>query len=122
MDKEIQAALTKLTAALANNELIKNYQQVKRQVDQSEKLAQLQTAIKNAQQEAVQAEHYEKPAAKKQALQQADALKEAFDTHPLVGNYRAQLLEADDLLQYVTNLIQQEINDAIKEDTNASKN
>lgn len=121
-DEKIQQTLEQLTAALSNNEIILDYQRVKQRVDENEKLEQLQMAIKQAQQEAVQANHYGKPAAEKQALKQADALKQEFDDQPLVTAYRAHLLEANDLLQHVTNRIQQKINDAIKEDMNATKN
>ncbi len=90
---------------------------------QNQGLLELEEALKQAQKEIVQFEHYEKPEAKKAAEQRYASLTNEYEQHPLVVAYRQALLQADELLQYVTTEIQKKMNKAIEEDeTNASKN
>ena len=49
-------------------------------------------------------------------------MTETMDQHPLVWAYRHQLVEANDLLQHLTKMIQEEINEWIEEEEHASKN
>lgn len=78
--------------------------------------------IKQAQKDAVLFAHYGKPIAEKAAIANAEQLQAEFDAHPLVIHYREVLLEANELLYYVTNFIQSELNDYLEEEKNASKN
>ncbi len=45
-----------------------------------------------------------------------------FDQQPIVVAYRKQLSEANDLLQHLTSMLQDEINEWIEEEDHASKN
>lgn len=110
----VEAALTHLTALLGENEVVIRYQQLQKQVEENETLQEIQEKIKSAQKNAVQLAHYGKPEAEKMALKEADQLMAEFDQHPLVVAYREQLQEANDLLQYLTAMIQKAVNDALE--------
>ncbi|GAA2914695.1 YlbF family regulator [Enterococcus pseudoavium] len=118
LEKEaaVKAALTHLTALLKENEVIVRYQQLQKKVAENDALQELEEGIKTAQREAVQFAHYGKPEAERAALKKADQLTEEFNQHPLVLEYREQLIEANDLLQHLTTLIQKEVNHALDSD------
>ena len=48
-------------------------------------------------------------------------MTQSIDEYPLVIAYRRQLMEANELLQHLTQMIQNEINEYIEEEHNASK-
>ena len=54
----------------------------------------------------------------KEAIQRADAKTKEFDEHPLVVAYREQLIEANDLVQHVTALIQYRVNEELEKEGN----
>ena len=118
LEKEaaVEAALNDLTALLKENEVISDYQRVQKRVAESDTLKQQEDEIKEAQKAAVQYAHYGKPEAEKAALKEADRLTKKFDQHPLVTAYRDQLVEANDLLQHLTHMIQKEVNDTLEAD------
>ncbi|ALS02555.1 hypothetical protein ATZ33_14560 [Enterococcus silesiacus] len=115
-DKRINEELMKLLALLGEDELIKRYKELEEKVQNNEKLTALVEQIKAAQKDAVQFAHYDKPEAEKTAIKQADALTKEFDEHPLVVAYREQLMEANDLLQHVTDMIQYRINEELEKE------
>ncbi|MDT2828342.1 MAG: YlbF family regulator [Enterococcus viikkiensis] len=123
LEKEaaVEAALNDLTALLKKNDVIIDYQRVQQRVAESDTLKQLEDEIKEAQKAAVQYAHYGKPEAEKAALKEADRLTKAFDQHPLVTAYRDQLVEANDLLQHLTHMIQKEVNDTLEADDSKTK-
>ena len=84
----------------------------------NKKLTELVEEIKAAQKDAVQFAHYGKPTAEKEAIQRADAKTKEFDEHPLVVAYREQLIEANDLVQHVTALIQYRVNEELEKEGN----
>ena len=53
----VDAALTHLTALLSENEVIQDYQKLKKRVAENETLKELEEGIKTAQKEAVQFAH-----------------------------------------------------------------
>ncbi|MBM7712135.1 YlbF family regulator [Enterococcus xiangfangensis] len=110
----VDAALTHLTALLSENEVILDYQQLKKRVAENDTLKELEEGIKTAQKNAVQFAHYGKPEAEREALKEADRLTKEFDRSPLVTAYREQLYEANDLLQHLTTMIQKEVNAALE--------
>lgn len=118
LEKEaaVEAALNDLTALLKENEVIVDYQRIQKRVAESDTLKQLEDGIKEAQKAAVQYAHYDKPEAEKAALKEADRLTKEFDQHPLVIAYREQLVEANDLLQHLTHMIQKEVNNTLESD------
>ncbi|WP_348921174.1 YlbF family regulator [Enterococcus rotai] len=115
-DKKTNEELTKLLTLLGEDELIQRYKELEAKVQKNEKLTDLVEQIKAAQKDAVQFAHYDKPEAEKAAIQRADALTKEFDEHPLVVAYREQLMEANDLLQHVTDMIQYRINEELEKE------
>ncbi|MBO0466890.1 YlbF family regulator [Enterococcus plantarum] len=115
-DKEINEELTKLLTLLGEDELIQRYKELEEKVQNNEKLTGLVEQIKAAQKDAVQFAHYDKPEAEKEAIKRADELTKEFDEHPLVVAYREQLMEANDLLQHVTDMIQYRINEELEKE------
>ncbi|MGM0219190.1 YlbF family regulator [Enterococcus sp. AZ126] len=115
-DKKINEELTKLLTLLGEDELIQRYKELEKKVQNNEKLTALVEQIKAAQKDAVQFAHYDKPEAEKAAIKKADELTKEFDEHPLVVAYREQLMEANDLLQHVTDMIQYRINEELEKE------
>lgn len=110
IDPIVQAALTELLSQLGQSEIIQSYKQIEARVSGHEGLHALTEKIKVKQKEAVKFAHYGKPEAEKQAIKAADELTAEFDQHPLVIRYRQKLIEANDLLQHMTNLLEDKIN------------
>ncbi|MDB1678181.1 MULTISPECIES: YlbF family regulator [Enterococcus] len=124
MPKEanIQKEADKLMEQLSLNEVIIRYKELEMKVQQNHYLTQLTEEIQKAQKEAVNFAHYGKKEAEKEAIARANELTKTMDQHPLVLAYRHQLVEANDLLQHLTKMIQEEINEWIEEEEHASKN
>ncbi|MGX7059679.1 YlbF family regulator [Vagococcus humatus] len=121
LDSQGQATLDRLIAQLKRSQAIHDYQEIEKKVSQHEGLKMLVEEIKAYQKQAVQFAHYHKPVAEKEAIKQADALTKQFDEHPLVIRYREKLVEANDVVQYITTVIEQEINHSITEDLNGKE-
>lgn len=115
-EEEINQELEKLIALIEENEIIKQYKKLEVKVQKNEKLTDLVERIKRAQKDAVQFAHYDKPEAEKEALKLADQLTKEFDEHPLVMAYREQLIEANDLLQHITDQIQYKVNEELEKE------
>lgn len=115
-DKRIKEELTKLLVLIGEDDLIRRYKELEEKVQNNEKLTGLIEQIKAAQKDAVQFAHYDKPEAEKAAIKRADELTQEFNDHPLVVAYRDQLLEANDLLQHVTDMIQYGINEELEKE------
>lgn len=115
-DKKINEELMKLLTLIGEDELIQRYKKLEEKVQNNEKLTDLVEQIKAAQKDAVQFAHYDKPEAEKAAIKRADELTKEFDEHPLVVAYREQLMEANDLLQHVTDMIQYRINEELEKE------
>ena len=119
-EPEIQVALEQLVDLLAEHDSIQEFQKVQQRALQNEKLQTLEEQIKQVQKAAVQFAHYDKPEAKKQANAEIDRLKKEYE--PLVISYRQKLLDANEILHYITDNFEKRVNDAIEEeDLNASK-
>ena len=110
MESTVNEALQDLLAELAENSVIKSYKAIEEQAKNHPKLLDLAEAIKQQQKQAVKFAHYDKPVAEQAAIKEADRLMVEFEEHPLVVTYRQRLVEANDLLQYVTNLLEKELN------------
>lgn len=125
VEKELQALLHQLE----NHDSIIAYQKIAKKIEAHEGLQELVEEIKQHQKEAVSFAHYDKPEAEKVALRLADEKQQAFDEHPLVIAYRERLVAANELLQYVTQLLERQVNLGLearleigKEEQHASKN
>lgn len=116
-DQKIQLSLEQLNQLLADYPAIKEFQEIQKQAKQNPRLLALEEEIKQAQKEAVQFAHYGKPEAEKEAIRKIDALTQEYNQHPVVQLYRESLAQANELLQYVTQTIQRNVNQAIEEGT-----
>lgn len=115
-EKQVKQAVATLNRLLSDLPQVEEFQKTAAQVRQNEKIAQMEEAIKAAQKEVVAMEHYDKPEAKKIALQKVTDLTAAYDEMPLVISYRQQLLQVNDLLQYVTQRLQQGVEKILEKD------
>lgn len=106
-EPNIQREADKLAQLLSEHETIIRYHELERKVQTSSYLEKLTEDIKSAQ---------------KEANGRVEQLTKQFDQHPIVVAYRKQLLEANDLLHHLTKMLQDEINNWIEEEDNASKN
>ncbi len=111
---EVEEKLQELLALLGENEVIVHYQQLAEKVKNNQELKDLEEAIKVAQKETVNFGHYGQINAAKHAKEKADELTEKFNHHPQVVAYREALYEANDLLQYLTSLIQERVNEELQ--------
>ncbi|MGX7174201.1 YlbF family regulator [Enterococcus ratti] len=124
MQKEpnIQKEVEKLAQLLSEHETIVRYKELEQKVQNNRYLEQLMETIKTAQKEAANFSYYGKFAAEKETVRRIEQLTKTFDRHPIVAAYRKQLIEANELLHHLTNMLQDEINEWIEEEGNASKN
>lgn len=114
VDEEVNKELSRLLSLIGEDEVIIRYKELEKKIKENEKLTNLVEEIKAAQKDAVQFAHYGKPEAEKEAISRADELTKQFDNHPLVIAYREQLIEANDLLQFITDRIQYRINEELE--------
>lgn len=110
LDLEVEEALDKVLNLLEKNDIIQEFKYLEMKIAENQHLNDLVEAIKFEQKEAVQFAHYEKPQAEKFSLQQADHFTKQFEEHPLVVRYREVLKESNELLHFVTDTLEQEIN------------
>lgn len=115
-EEKINLELQKLLKMIEENETIQQYKKLEARIQKNEKLTNLVEEIKRAQKDAVQFAHYNKPEAEKEALKLANQLTAEFDEHPLVVAYRERLIEANDLLQHITDQIQYKVNNELEKE------
>lgn len=113
LDPQVGAALNTLLQLLGDNDTIKSYQLLAKRIKNNARLAELEEQIKIAQKEAVNFDHYGKVEAARAARTKADELTAEFNTNPLVLAFRESLYEANDLLQYLTGLIEARVNEEL---------
>lgn len=113
-DDDIQGALTTLLHQLQAYDVIQNYQLIEAQAKDHPALQELIERIKAEQKNVVQFEHYDKPVAAQKALKEADRLQAELENHPLVVSYRHRLIEANELVQYITQRIETTVNDELE--------
>lgn len=114
-EQDVKQAVGELSRLLSDLPQVKEFQALAEKVAANEKLCCLEEGIKAAQKDAVQFEHYGKPAAKQAALAEADRLTAVYDNLPLVIAYREKLAEVNELLQYVTDRIQRDVEGHLEE-------
>ncbi|MGX6979683.1 YlbF family regulator [Vagococcus elongatus] len=115
MEPAIEEALNTLLDLVRKSEVIQEYQKIEQQAKDHPKLQELIEAIKTEQKNAVAFSHYDKPVAEQSAIKKADELAQAFDEHPLVVTYREKLILADDLLQHMTRLLENDLNRSLEQ-------
>ncbi|MCH4171866.1 MAG: YlbF family regulator [Lactobacillus sp.] len=102
LEPAVRQALDKLNEAIAKESVIKEYQQIEAQVQQNQHLQQVQADLKKAQREIVTFKRIDKPKAAQAATETADKLKETLEQDPLTLAYRQSLMDANDILTYIT--------------------
>lgn len=115
-EKMVQDKVAQLVKLLAEHDQIKEFKQIEGSARQSQELLQLEEKMKAAQKEAVQLDHYDKPEAARQKNLEIDRLKKDYEEHPLVLSYRQKLKNANEIVQYITENFEQQINEAIEEE------
>lgn len=110
----IKQAVEHLDRLLCDLPQVKEFQKVAAKVRDNENLVQLEEEIKSAQQDAVNFGHYGKEIAQQQALEKAKNLTATYDQHPLVVAYREQLIEVNDLLEYITGRLQRGVEELLE--------
>lgn len=110
-EQVVKQAVDQLSRLLSDLPQVQEFQQLAAKVADNQKIVQLEEAIKQAQKDAVQYEHYQKPEACAQALAKADELTTQYNELPLVVAYREKMIEVNEIVQYVTNRIQRGVED-----------
>ncbi|MEG0294076.1 YlbF family regulator [Enterococcus sp.] len=113
-EQALQAEVDKMLSLLTTHESVQAFKDIQGKAQNHPGLKELEEKIKRAQKDAVAYAHYDKPEAEKQAVHEINDLNKAYKTHPLVENYRDRLIEADELLQHVSTMIQKEVNERIE--------
>ena len=114
-EDKVKKQVEELVKKIGQVEVIEEYKVIAQKVDKHQGLKDLVEEIKRHQKDAVQFAHYDKPEAEKEAIRLANQKQEMFDEHPLVIAYREKLIEANDLLQHVTSLLEQQVNQDLED-------
>lgn len=109
--KEVQTSLNQFLELLNQHPVIKDYQAIEAQIGSHEGLTKMVEDIKQLQKDAVQFAHYDKPIAEQEAVKAANDLQKEFDEHPLVVTFRERLIEANELVQYMTGKLEKSVNE-----------
>jgi cell fate (sporulation/competence/biofilm development) regulator YmcA (YheA/YmcA/DUF963 family) len=113
-DEAVKRSLDQLLTLIEQDANIREFKQIEALVQADPQLHALTEALKEAQKEAVQYAHYGQMKLSEQANAKADALKAEFEENPLVQEYRLRLSQANELLQQVTRLIEDGVNEKIE--------
>ena len=117
LDAQSNKELEKLLHLIGQDEVIQRYQAIEEKVKKNKKLTELVEEIKARKKMRFNLLTMANQLLKK-AIQRADAKTKEFDEHPLVVAYREQLIEANDLVQHVTALIQYRVNEELEKEGN----
>ncbi|MBS7576917.1 MULTISPECIES: YlbF family regulator [unclassified Enterococcus] len=115
IDQEVAEKLKQLTDYLTELDLVKNYRAIEYKINQNRQIQQWTEDLERAQKDAVLYQRIDKKAAAQLANQQADALNDKINQHPLVIAYRQELKNVDDLLHYLTHRIEDEVNQSLED-------
>jgi cell fate (sporulation/competence/biofilm development) regulator YmcA (YheA/YmcA/DUF963 family) len=114
MDKELDKALNELIAKINQDVSIQEYKETRKLAKNDRELSLLSEKIEEAQKDIVRLKHYGKIVAAEHKEAELQELWEEYNSNPLVMDYRNSLFEANDLLQFVTKKITEDINGAIE--------
>ena len=107
---DLERATKKLASQLQNHPSVLAYQKAEEQL---EELPEDVIQMKAYQQAFVLYQKIHKEKAAKQAGDKADVLSQTLETSPLVADYRQKMQDASDLLQYVTQRLEDRINEEL---------
>lgn len=105
VEKELEHLITLLT----NKEEIITYQQAEQNVEGSQWIQDTIEKIKNKQRDLVNFEYYEKPEAYRKTLLELEELNKKIDENITVQHYRTSLFEANEVVQFVFERLQEQI-------------
>lgn len=106
IEPRIAKELDQLITMLTNKEEIIRYKELEKHVHENEWINNTIEKIKMKQKELVQFEHYDKPQAHEKALDELAALNQQLDENITVKAYRASLEEANEIVQFIFEKIQ----------------
>lgn len=111
MNQEIKQALINLQHELSNQSVVQKYYELDYKIKHCLTITEYERKIEEAQKSAVQSRAYHKEEAYQYWNEQADYYHECLNNHPLVLEYRQIVNEVNDLLQLVTSVITDEVNE-----------
>ncbi|MCS4487928.1 YlbF family regulator [Streptococcus sciuri] len=110
---ELEKAIQHLTSQLQNHSSVLAFQKVEERLKELSELKDEVIQMKIYQQDVVLYQKIHKEKAAKQAASQADVLRQMLEDSPLVQDYRQKMQDASDLLQYVTQRLEDRINEEL---------
>ncbi|WP_164683973.1 YlbF family regulator [Streptococcus hyointestinalis] len=110
---DLERATKKLTCQLQHHPSVLAYQKAEEQLEELPELKEDVVQMKAYQQAFVLYQKIHKEKAAKQAGDKADVLSQTLETSPLVADYRQKMQDASDLLQYVTQRLEDRINEEL---------
>ena len=110
MDKKTNDVLQKLITEVTQQTAYTQFIEAKEKINNKE-ITTLIEDIERTQKNSVHLNHYEKKQAFMQNEEKVDQLYQQLETNPIVQEYRECLMEANDLLQYITGYIEEKINE-----------
>lgn len=118
----INEELDKMIGLLKEHEAIRRFQKMEKVVSQNSTLATLVEDIKAKQKEAAALEYYEKPMAAKKITEELAQLNKQLQENITVQQYRDALWDANEILENIVGIVQNEVDTAIsKEDSDINK-
>lgn len=115
LDPAVRSALEDLDAAIAKHSVIADYQKIERQVLNNGHLTQLQDELKAVKKDIVTFQKIDKPKAAAAAKAKADQIEQALANDPLTIAYRQSLYEADEILEYITQRLETQLQTTMAE-------
>lgn len=110
MEKAIKDALQHCLTELAHNTVVMQYKEAKDAVQRDDAIRHLEKEIEFGQKKAVQLNYYEKKRALAHQNKNIDDLYHQMDDNQNVQRFREQLYEANDLLHYIANRLENAVN------------
>lgn len=118
LDAQSNKELEKLLHLIGQDEVIQRYQAIEEKVKKNKKLTELVEEIKAAQKMRFNLLTMANQLLKKKPFNELMRKQKNLMKDPLVVAYREQLIEANDLVQHVTALIQYRVNEELEKEGN----
>ncbi|MCF0240173.1 MAG: YlbF family regulator [Streptococcus gallolyticus] len=111
--KDLETGIKALQKAIENHESVVAFRDIEHEVKDNQVFARKVRRMKQHQQEAVLFDKIGKRTAAKLALGKADMIEEELLSVPIIQEYRARMQDASDLMQYVTGVLEDKINEEL---------
>ncbi len=111
IEESIVGSVDDLIELLQAKEEIKRYQAAETYVENNTWIQDMIEKIKAKQQELVNFEYYEKPAAYQKTLEELDVLNKEIEANISVINYKDTLYEADQIVQMIFSQLQEAVDE-----------